>query len=195
MTRRSPRPSRSSHRIGKEGDRPIPPVTPPVRVGSLAITPRVLVIDGDHRVRDSLADLIGLADGVEVVGATSQVTETLEAVVRLQPGVVVIDPYLPDLASGLGLIGTLRASGRDLRIVATCREDGLHDLALTAGADACVDHCGDPAAFQDAILAAARPTTARARIGDSARHTGHSRDASHAALPQRPARRASDGPR
>jgi DNA-binding NarL/FixJ family response regulator len=189
----TPRPddrsSHHSHPSHPKVDLPVPTASTPVRVGSLAITPRVLIVDGDHRVRDSLADLIGLADGVEVVGATSQLRETLDAVDRLEPGVVVIDPYLPDLASGLGLIGTLRASGRNLRIVATCREDGLHDLALRAGADACVDHCGDPAAFQEAVLAAARPTSVRARVGDTPRPAGRP------AHPGRFARRASDTPR
>jgi CheY-like chemotaxis protein len=131
---------------------------------------RILVVDGDHRVRDSLADLIGLAEGVEVVGTCSQPGETLEAIKRLDPDVVVIDPYLPDLDAGLALIRTLRARRRAIRIVATCRDDGLGPLALAAGADACVDRCADPTAFQEAVMAAACPDAAP--IGDAG-HAGH----------------------
>jgi DNA-binding NarL/FixJ family response regulator len=119
---------------------------------------RILVVDGDHRVRDSLADLIGLTDGVEVVGTTSQVDETLEAIERLDPEVIVIDPYLPDLDTGLAFIRGLRAGRRRvIRIVATCRDDELWPLALAAGADACVDRCADPTVFQEAVLLASRP--------------------------------------
>ena len=153
------------------------PATPPTE------PLRILVVDDDHRVRDSLADLIGLADGVHVVGTTSQPAETLDAIDRLDPGVVVIDPYLPDLEAGLALIGALHASGRRvLRIVATCRDDGLGPLALAAGADACVDRCADPVAFQEAVLAAARPGSVPAG------HDGHAGQPAHPGHPGDPAR-------
>ncbi len=140
---------------------------------------RILVVDGDHRVRDSLADLIGLADGVEVVGTTSRADETLEAIARLDPDVVVIDPYLPDLDAGLAFIRTLRTGGagrRIVRVVATCRDDDLAPLALAAGADACVDRCADPTVFQEAVLAAAGQ-----QIGDDVQgHLAHVRFAAPA---------------
>jgi DNA-binding NarL/FixJ family response regulator len=115
---------------------------------------RILVVDSDHRVRDSIAGLIALCDGLEVAGVTSQAHETLDAVRRLEPGVLIVDPYLPDLGSGLALISALRAFAPSLRIVATCREGGHDDASLAAGADACVERSGDPAAFQDALIAA-----------------------------------------
>ena len=151
--------------------------------GPLA-TLRILVVDGDHRVRDSLADLIGLADGVVVVGTTSQVDETQEAIARLDPDVLVIDPYLPDVDTGLELIRTLRAAGHDvLRIVATCRDDDFGPLALAAGADACVDRCADPSVFQEAVLAAAR--LAEEPTGDVSGHMAHVRFASRLDRPGR----------
>ena len=138
---------------------PDPGVTAPTQIPGPS--QRILVVDEDHRVRDSLADLIGLADGVEVVGTTSQPAETLAAIERLQPSVVLIDPYLPDLEDGLAFIRSLRARGpRDLRIVATCRDGGIAEVALSAGADVVVDRCADPVVFQDAVLAAAQPRPA-----------------------------------
>jgi DNA-binding NarL/FixJ family response regulator len=129
---------------------------------------RILVVDDDHRVRDSLADLIGLADGVEVVGTTSQPAETLAAIERLRPSVVVIDPYLPDLEVGLAFIASLRADGPpDLRIVATCRDGGIGEVVIAAGADAVVDRCADPVLFHEAVLAAARPYTDEGAPGGS----------------------------
>jgi DNA-binding NarL/FixJ family response regulator len=138
---------------------PDPGVTAPSRIPSRL--QRILVVDEDHRVRDSLADLIGLADGVEVVGTTSQPAETLAAIERLRPSVVVIDPYLPDLEDGLAFIRSLRANGpRALRIVATCRDGGIGEVALAAGADVVVDRCADAVVFQAAVLAAAHPRPA-----------------------------------
>lgn len=177
MTPRTP-----THQTTGPGPSPRPTAAPEP-AGSTAsiplVTQRILVVDGDHRVRDSLADLIGLADGVLVVGMTSQAEETLEAIARLLPDVVVIDPYLPDIETGLALIRTLRAAGRRaVRIVATCRDDELGPLALAAGADACVDRCADPTVFQEAVLAAARladePTGE-----DVAGHMAHVRFATH----------------
>ena len=135
---------------------PDPGVTAPTQIPSPS--QRILVVDDDHRVRDSLADLIGLADGVEVVGTTSQPAETLAAIERLRPSVVVIDPYLPDLKDGLAFIRSLRADGpRGLRIVATCRDGGIGEVALAAGADVVVDRCADAVVFHAAVLAAAHP--------------------------------------
>lgn len=137
---------------------PAVPASSTVAAGSAVAAPqRILVVGDDHRVRGSLADLIGLADGVQIVGTTSRPAETLEALARLAPGVVVVDPYLPDLPAGLDLIGALRASGHVLRIVVTCRDAGLDAIALAAGADACVDWCADPVALHEAVVAAADP--------------------------------------
>lgn len=134
---------------------------------------RILVVDDDHRVRDSLADLIGLADGVEVVGTTSQPAETLAAIERLRPSVVVIDPYLPDLEDGLAFIRSLRADGpRGLRIVATCRDNGIGEVALAAGADAVVDRCADAVVFHEAVLAAAHPRPADEAPGETSGELG-----------------------
>lgn len=118
---------------------------------------RVLVVDGDHRVRDGIAGLIALSEGLEVVGTTSHAHETLDAVRRLEPSVLIVDPYLPDLGSGLALVSALRAFAPTLRIVSTCREGGHDDASLAAGADACVERSGDPAAFQEALVAAVLP--------------------------------------
>lgn len=143
----SPRATDPSEPPQPTGARPAPEASP-------ENPQRILVVDSDHRVRDSIAGLIALCDGLEVAGVTSQAHETLDAVRRLEPGVLIVDPYLPDLGSGLALISALRAFAPSLRIVATCREGGHDDASLAAGADACVERSGDPAAFQDALIAA-----------------------------------------
>ena len=153
-----------SPRATDPAEPPGSPAGQPTQARDTRTSRRLLIVDGDHRVRDGIAGLMALSAGVQVVGMTSRPHETLDAVRRLRPGVIVVDPMLPDLDSGLALISALRAYAPSLRIVATCRDGGLDHAALAAGADACVERCGDPAAFHDAILAAVlSPTVLRRR--------------------------------
>ncbi|HEU4673869.1 MAG TPA: response regulator transcription factor [Candidatus Limnocylindrales bacterium] len=69
---------------------------------------RVVVVDGDRRVRDSLAELLGLGDELEVVGRAAHGGDALELCAEAAPDVVVIDPRLPDPDSGRALIEELR---------------------------------------------------------------------------------------
>jgi len=153
---------------------PAEPPDPSLRTRAAAPPPessrRILIVDSDHRVREGIAGLIALSDGLEVVGTTSRADETLDAVRDRRPGVLVIDPYLPDLASGLALISALRAAYPALRIVATCRDGGHDGASLAAGADACVEQGGDPAVFQAALVSATqRPDTPTGRPGATVR--------------------------
>jgi len=70
---------------------------------------RVVVIDADHRVRDSLAELLELGEGVEVVGRAGQSGAALTLCADLRPDVVLIDPRLPDVDGGRALLADLRA--------------------------------------------------------------------------------------
>ncbi len=69
---------------------------------------RVVVVDGDRRVRDSLAGLLGLGDEIEVVGRAARADGALELCAETDPDVVVIDPRLPDVDAGRAFIETLR---------------------------------------------------------------------------------------
>ena len=81
--------------------------------------PRVVIVDADRRVQQSLADLLGVTGEVDVVGRAGDVRSALEEVQRLSPDVVLVDPRLPDVEAGEALIGGLARAWPSMRIVLT----------------------------------------------------------------------------
>jgi DNA-binding NarL/FixJ family response regulator len=115
---------------------------------------RVVVVDADHRVRQSVAGLIELAEGTEVVGSAAHPGEAVALVVRVDPDVVLIDPRLPEPADGVALIDVLRVAAPHARVLVMSWSAGLEHAALARIADGFIDKNADPVAFVDAILAA-----------------------------------------
>jgi len=130
--------------------------TPRPDVPSAPTRRRILVVDADHRVRASLSGLIDLGDGIEVVASAGTVGEAVDHAARLRPDVVVIDPRLPDVDAGLGLIRALRQLDPRVRIVVLGSSLQLELGAFAAGADAFIGDCPDPTALVDAVVSAAQ---------------------------------------
>jgi DNA-binding NarL/FixJ family response regulator len=116
---------------------------------------RILVVDADHRVRDSLAGLIDLAEGMQVVGTTGQPAEAMSAVRQSRPDIVVIDPRLPDLEVGLGLIGAMQRVRPDVRVLVLGWSADHEQMAMDAGADGFISKSADPVTVVEAVLALA----------------------------------------
>jgi len=81
--------------------------------------PRVVIVDADRRVQQSVADLLGVTGEVAIVGRTGEVRAALELVERERPDVVLLDPRLPDIEAGMALMSGLRRAWPSLRIVLT----------------------------------------------------------------------------
>lgn len=81
--------------------------------------PRVVIVDADRRVQQSLRGVLGVAGGVEVVGSAGDVRGALELIERQQPDVVIVDPRLPDVDAGAALVRSIRLAWPSIRIVAT----------------------------------------------------------------------------
>lgn len=81
--------------------------------------PRVVIVDADRRVQQSLSDLLGVSGEVDVVGRAGDVRAALEEVERLHPDVVLVDPRLPDVEAGEALIGGMARAWPSMRIVLT----------------------------------------------------------------------------
>jgi DNA-binding NarL/FixJ family response regulator len=79
--------------------------------------PRVLVVDPDERIRESLAGLLGIGDRCIVVGSAGHPTLALAMIAADLPDVVVLDPRLPDLNDGRAFIARLREIAPEVRIV------------------------------------------------------------------------------
>ena len=118
-------------------------------------TPRVVIVDGDRRVQQSLADLLTVSGEVEVVGRAGDVRSALEVVERVRPDVVLIDPRLPDADAGLALIGGLARAWPGLRIVLTGWNEG-DGRAMLAGSVCYVTKGSTPEDFVEAVVAGCR---------------------------------------
>jgi DNA-binding NarL/FixJ family response regulator len=86
---------------------------------ALPSVPRVVIVDADRRVLQSLGDLLGVSGEVDVVGRATDVRTALEEVERVQPDAVLVDPRLPDVDAGMALIGGMSRAWPSLRIVMT----------------------------------------------------------------------------
>lgn len=126
--------------------RPVPPDAP-----------RVVIVDADRRVQQSLSDLLGLTGQVSVVGQAGDVRAALEAVERDRPDVMLIDPRLPDIEAGVALIAGVSRAWPSLRIVLTGWSDTEGHARLDATPMCYVSKGGSPEEFVTAIVDACCP--------------------------------------
>ena len=101
-----------------------------------ASTPvRVLVVDDQKVVRDGLAMMLGLLDGIEVVGVAVDGADALRQVQDLDPDVVLMDLSMPTL-DGVQATRQLADRGARARVVVltTYADDQWVFGALQAGA-------------------------------------------------------------
>ena len=118
--------------------------------------PRVVVVDADRRVQQSLADLLTLTGRVEVVARAGDVRSALEAVEATNPDAVLVDPRLPDVEAGTALISGLSRARPDIRVVMTGWADteGHADNRLGNLVPRYVSKGEAPEAFVEALVAA-----------------------------------------
>ncbi len=121
---------------------------------------RVLVVDADDRVRESLTRLLEIGDRVLVVGSAGSPGEAMDLVASAKPDIVIVDPRLPEVDAGLAFITRLRAVAPGVRILAMSWSDTLEHTALDGGADGFVRKTFRPADLVAAIVATKRRTDA-----------------------------------
>ena len=119
---------------------------------------RVVLVDADDRVRESLCGLLCIGDRLEVVGSTGRTGEALDLVTETHPDIVVLDPRLPELdGGGLSFIGRLRAIAPDVRVLVMTGADPAEQADLVAAADGYVRKTFRPSDLVAAVIAAAVP--------------------------------------
>ena len=96
---------------------------------------RVLIADDQRVVRDGLVLLIGMLDGIEVVGAASNGAEAVELAGQLRPDVVLMDLNMPVL-DGVAATALLREQLPDIAVLVLTTYAGDDSVfpALRAGA-------------------------------------------------------------
>lgn len=114
--------------------------------------PRVVIVDADRRVMQSLADLLGVTGEVAVVGGAGDVRSALELVEQARPDVVLVDPRLPDIEAGVALITGLARAWPSMRIIMTGWGDTTGHAQLGTGSTAYVSKSASPEQFAAAIV-------------------------------------------
>ena len=113
---------------------------------------RVLIVDGDRRVRQSLAGLIELDDALTLCGACGDPTEALALLAHGEAELVILDPWLPDPETGLALIERIHGQWPAVRVVAMSCAEELESECLARGASAFVVKGGQPLEFMASVL-------------------------------------------
>jgi DNA-binding NarL/FixJ family response regulator len=96
---------------------------------------RVVLADDQRLVRESLATLLGLLDGIELVASAADGEEAIALAAEHRPQVVLMDLKMPRL-DGIAATRRLRAEQPDVRVIAltTFADDQSVLGALRAGA-------------------------------------------------------------
>jgi DNA-binding NarL/FixJ family response regulator len=115
---------------------------------------RVLVVDADERVRESLAGLLSIGGQVEVVGTAGDPGSAIAIIDATHPDVVMVDPRLPELDRGIAFIEHLRLAEPGIRIVVMNWSDTLEDRLLRCEADGFVRKTFRPSELLAAVRAA-----------------------------------------
>src|SRR5712675_1918740 len=117
---------------------------------------RVLLVDPDDRVRESLAGLLCIGQKCLVIGSAGTADGAVLLAAEAAPDVVVVDPRLPGI-DGAALIARLRAVAPDTRVLVL---NWSETADLTSGADAYARKTFRPHELIDAVIATTRHSLA-----------------------------------
>jgi DNA-binding NarL/FixJ family response regulator len=117
---------------------------------------RIVLVDSDDLVRESLTGLLGIGRRVDVVGAAGETDHALRLVGAMQPDVVVVDPRLPELSEGLEFIREARRRAPGAAVLVIGSAEVVEQAAASVGVDACVRKTFRPDDLTAAILACRR---------------------------------------
>jgi len=97
---------------------------------------KILIVDDDALIRDSLKILLGLEDDIEVVGTASNGQEAFDLVREKGPDIVLMDIRMPIMD---GVLGTklIKENFRDIKVVilTTFKDDEYIKEAVKNGAE------------------------------------------------------------
>ena len=121
---------------------------------------RVVVVDADDLVRQTVAALLGIGGRVEVVGIAGQAGPATDMVINARPDVVLVDPRLPDLPGGLDFIRRIHEVAPTVRVLVVCSPEFLEIVGSSEGV-----HGSLRKTFRPGDLTAAIEAASRAKLG------------------------------
>jgi DNA-binding NarL/FixJ family response regulator len=121
------------------------------------MTITVVLVDDHAVVRNGLAQLLGAAEDIEIVGMAADGAEALEVVTRLEPDVVLMDLQMP-VVDGVTATRTIASSGSSAQVVVlTSYSDSDRIVgALDAGAVGYLLKDAEPEDLLEGVRAVAR---------------------------------------
>jgi DNA-binding NarL/FixJ family response regulator len=125
---------------------------------------RVLVVDADDRVRESLTGLLAIGGRCIVVASAGYAGAAFDLAIDHRPDVVIVDPRLPEVDTGMALISRLRTHLPAVRILAMSWSDTLEAAVIESGANGFVRKTFRPSELVAAVLATSA-TAARQAAG------------------------------
>jgi DNA-binding NarL/FixJ family response regulator len=117
---------------------------------------RVLVVDADDRVRESLTGLLAIGGRCMVVASAGQPGPAFDLALDHDPDVLIVDPRLPEVDSGIAFISRIRSRLPRVRILAMGWSDTLESAVLESGADGFLRKTFRPSELVAAVVAASR---------------------------------------
>ena len=121
---------------------------------------RVLVVDPDDRIRETLAGLLCIDGQCAVVGSAGTADDAIALAGTFRPDVVLLDPRIPAMAAGRAVIPCLREAVPGVRILVLNWSDTADGSPRADGADAYIKKTFRPHELIDAVVAAARTPVA-----------------------------------
>lgn len=120
---------------------------------------RVLIVDPDDRIRETLAGLLCIDGQCAVVGTAGGADEAIAIAVAMRPDVVLIDPRIPAMEGGRAIIDCLREAVPGVRVLVLNWSDALGGPPA-GDADGYIKKTFRPHELIDAVVAAARTSVA-----------------------------------
>ena len=101
---------------------------------------KVLIVDDQESVRQSLRTILQLVDDLEVIGEAENGTEAIEQTKRLGPDVVLMDMKMAP-SDGLSAVKGIRENSESVGVVMITMHDSdiARERAIEAGVDAFVE--------------------------------------------------------
>jgi DNA-binding NarL/FixJ family response regulator len=119
------------------------------------VTLSLVVVDDQASVREALAVMLDLADGISVVATATHGGEAVEAVARHAPDVVLMDLHMP-VMDGVEATGRIKAAQPSVQVVVLTTFDDDESIlaALEAGASGYLTKEADRAKIEQAVRSA-----------------------------------------